>query len=74
MKIAFIIYNGMTALDFIGVYDPLTQLQTMGFMKNLQGDICSCTKKVKDRTGLPHEKHIYINKVVREIQYPDQLE
>jgi putative intracellular protease/amidase len=31
MNIAFIIYDGMTALDFIGVYDPLTRLKTMDF-------------------------------------------
>lgn len=52
MKIAFIIYNGMTALDFIGVYDPLTRLKSMGFIKDLHWDICSNTKKVKDSNGL----------------------
>lgn len=52
MKVAFVIYDGMTALDFIGVYDPVTRLKTMGFMKDLQWDICAHTKKVKDITGL----------------------
>lgn len=52
MKIAFIIYNGMTALDFIGVYDPVTRLKTMGFAKDLQWDICSHTRELKDSTGL----------------------
>lgn len=52
MKIAFIIYNGMTALDFIGVYDPLTRLKSMGFLKDLKWDICSPTRKVKDNAGL----------------------
>jgi transcriptional regulator GlxA family with amidase domain len=52
MKIAFIIYNGMTALDFIGVYDPLTRLKTMGFVKDLQRDICAHTAEVRDSTGL----------------------
>ncbi len=52
MKIAFIIYNEMTALDFIGVYDPLTRLKGMGFLKNLKWDICSYTRKIKDNTGL----------------------
>ena len=31
MKTAFVIFNGMTALDFVGIYDPLTRLKTMGF-------------------------------------------
>ena len=33
MKIAFVIFNGMTSLDLIGIYDPLTRLKTMGFTK-----------------------------------------
>lgn len=52
MKIAFIIYNGMTALDFIGVYDPVIRLKTMGFIKDLQWDICAQTSEVKDSAGL----------------------
>ncbi len=52
MKIAFVIYDGMTALDFIGVYDPVTRLNTMGFLPDLQWDICARSKTVKDGTGL----------------------
>ena len=52
MKIAFIIYNGMTTLDFVGVYDPVTRLRTMGYVRNLEWDIYSHTKRVKDNTGL----------------------
>jgi len=52
MKIAFIIYEGMTALDFIGVYDPVTRLKSMGFIENLQWEICSPTQEVKDSSGL----------------------
>jgi hypothetical protein len=36
MKIAFVIFNGLTALDFIGIYDPLTRLKSMGFMPDLE--------------------------------------
>jgi transcriptional regulator GlxA family with amidase domain len=52
MKIGFIIYDGMTALDLIGLYDPLTRLKTMGFMPGLKWDICAQTTVVKDNTGL----------------------
>lgn len=52
MKIAFIIYNGLTTLDFIGVYDPITRLKTMGFVSNWSWDICSYSIKVQDNTGL----------------------
>ena len=52
MRIAFIIYNGMTALDFIGVYDPLTRLHTMGFLPDLQWEICAQSRTVTDGAGL----------------------
>lgn len=52
MKIGFIIYHGMTALDFIGVYDPLIRLKTMGFMPQLRLDICAYSSEVKDGAGL----------------------
>lgn len=52
MKIAFAIFNGMTTLDFIGIYDPLTRLKTMGFMPDLEWDICAHTDRVKDDRGL----------------------
>jgi len=52
MKVAFIIYDGMTTLDFVGVYDPVTRLKTMGFMPNLEWDVCARSGAVKDGTGL----------------------
>jgi cyclohexyl-isocyanide hydratase len=52
MKIGFVIYQGMTALDFIGVYDPLTRLKTMGFVADLSWDICAYSSGAKDSSGL----------------------
>jgi len=52
MKIAFVIFNGLTTLDFIGIYDPLTRLKTMGFLPDLAWDICAPTDLVKDDRGL----------------------
>lgn len=52
MYIAFLIYNKMTTLDFIGFYDPVTRLKTMGFIDDLEWDICSISKPVRDITGL----------------------
>jgi len=51
MKIAFVIYNGMTLLDFAGVYDPVTRLKTMGFLDNLQWDVCARTEKERSTEG-----------------------
>lgn len=52
MKIAFIIFNRMTALDFVGFYDPLTRLKTMNFLPDLEWDICAYSPEVADDRGL----------------------
>lgn len=52
IEIAFVIYNNMTALDWIGAYDPLTRLRTMGFRPDLRWQVCAYTEKVADFTGL----------------------
>ncbi len=52
MKIAFVIFNGLTALDFIGIYDPLTRLKSMGFIPDLEWEICGYTEEVRDDKGL----------------------
>lgn len=52
MKIAFIIFDGMTALDFVGVYDPVTRLKTMGFIPDLEWDICGLNQDAIAGSGL----------------------
>ena len=52
MKIAFVLYDGMTALDFVSVYDPLTRLKTMGFIPDLSWDLVAWESTVKDSSGL----------------------
>ena len=52
MRTAFVIYDGMTTMDFIGVYDPLTRLKTMGFRADFAWDVCAATPIVVDGTGL----------------------
>ena len=52
MKIAFVIFDEMTSLDFVGIYDPLTRLKTMGFLKNMSWEICATTDQVTDDRGL----------------------
>jgi transcriptional regulator GlxA family with amidase domain len=48
MKTAFVIFNRMTLMDFIGAYDPLTRLKSMGLMPGFEWDICACTADVVD--------------------------
>lgn len=45
MNVAFCAYNGMTALGFIGMYDPLTRLDRMDFV-SLEWDVCARSKTV----------------------------
>ena len=48
MQIAFVIFDQMTALDFVGIYDPLTRIRSMGFIPTLTWDICSWQEDVHD--------------------------
>jgi transcriptional regulator GlxA family with amidase domain len=52
MRVAFVIFERMTALDFVGVYDPVTRLATMLFRPDLSWDICALAKNVSDPNGL----------------------
>jgi Transcriptional regulator containing an amidase domain and an AraC-type DNA-binding HTH domain len=52
MKIAFIVYDELTLLDFAGVYDPITRLKSMGFVQGLDYDVCAEKNKVKTFEGI----------------------
>jgi transcriptional regulator GlxA family with amidase domain len=52
MKIAFIIFDEITWLDFIGIYDPITRLKSMNYLPDLTWDICSFKSSVTDNFGL----------------------
>lgn len=51
MNIGFIIYNEITALDFIGIYDPISRIKTMGIDNSISIDICGYDENVKDFSG-----------------------
>ena len=52
MKIAYILFDGITLLDFIGIYDPITRLKYHDFIPDLEWHTCSFTKNPKDSFGL----------------------
>ena len=52
MKIAYIIFDGITWLDFIVVYDPMSRLKSMEYLPDLSWDICSFTNTATDNFGL----------------------
>lgn len=41
MKIAYIIFDNITWLDFIGIYDPISRLKSMNYLPDLSWDICA---------------------------------
>ncbi len=51
MKVAFLVFNDMTLLDFVGVYDTITRLKTLKFKTDLRWDICAYTDMVRDNHG-----------------------
>ena len=59
MKFAFVVYEGLTLLDFVGFYDPVTRLKTMGFMKDLEYDVCAVKEIITSFEGTV----IKVNKV-----------
>ena len=52
MKTAFILFDRLTALDFVGVYDPLTRLRSMQVMPAFAWTLCAFTEEIADDKGL----------------------
>ncbi len=52
MKAAFVVFDKMTTLDFVGFYDAITRLKTMKFMEDFTWKICARTAQVSDDRGL----------------------
>jgi imidazoleglycerol-phosphate dehydratase len=52
MKIAFVIFDGMTALDFVGVFDALTRLSTMQILPGVTWDLCAQSPEIIATGGM----------------------
>ncbi|MNC05933.1 Isonitrile hydratase [compost metagenome] len=52
MKIGFILFDGMTFLDFAGFYDVICRLGQFEAGKGLEWDICGVSDEVTDELGL----------------------
>jgi len=50
-KIAYIVFDKITLLDLVGMYDPISRLKSMKYLPNLEWDICSIAGPVKDSFG-----------------------
>jgi cyclohexyl-isocyanide hydratase len=54
MHAGFVAFDGMTALDFVGGFDPVTRLATMGY-RDLDWEVCAPTETVTATAGLRFE-------------------
>ena len=52
MKIAFILFDGITWLDLSGVYEPVSRLKYTGYLPDLSWDFCAFTPTAEDQGGL----------------------
>ena len=52
MKAAFVLFDRMTALDFIGFYDAVTRLKSMKFLDDFAWKICARSAQISDDYGL----------------------
>lgn len=52
MTVAFLLFDDLTTLDFVGAYDPITRLKSMGFVENFEWDLCAFREPITDGRGL----------------------
>lgn len=52
MKIAYIIFDGITWLDLAGVYEPVSKLKSHHFIPELSWEICGFTETAQDIFGM----------------------
>ena len=58
MKAALVVFDRLTALDFVGFYDPVSRLKSMKIMDDFDWSICSMTERVVDDRGLRLEADV----------------
>ncbi len=69
MRIAFVVFNGLTFLDFIGFYDVIYRLNLFEETKGTTWDICGLSEEVSDELGLT----IKVNKIKPDLSEYDLL-
>lgn len=52
MKIAFIIFDGLTLLDLAGVYEPVIRLKYAGYLPDMTWDFCALAPVIVEHGGL----------------------
>jgi len=69
LKIAYILFDGITLLDFFGFYDPIKNIKTLKYLERLEWDLCATKKTIKDSYGL----EITVDKVFPKLSEYDMI-
>ncbi|NMO98178.1 DJ-1/PfpI family protein [Paenibacillus lemnae] len=69
MKIALILFNGVTFLDFVGFYDVIYRLNLFEPTKGTTWDICGMMEEVTDELGMT----VKVNKVKQDLSGYDLI-
>ncbi|MEO0337719.1 MAG: DJ-1/PfpI family protein [Bacteroidota bacterium] len=69
MKICFVLFDKITLLDFIGIYDPLSRIQSKKLMEDFSWDLVAMTPEIKDSFGLT----IKVDKVKPDLSIYDMV-
>ena len=52
IRIALVLFDGLTFLDFVGFYDVITRLEEVKSLRNFSWDSCGVTEEVTDGLGM----------------------
>ncbi|MEM8907618.1 MAG: DJ-1/PfpI family protein, partial [Bacteroidota bacterium] len=67
--IAYILFDGVTLLDFFGFYDPIKNIKTLQYLDDLDWDLCALQKTIKDSFDL----EITVDKVQPDLANYDMI-
>jgi len=69
MKIAFVLFNGVTFLDFVGFYDVICRLNLFPGWRETTWDICGLTEEVAVERGM----RVKVNRLAPDLSGYDML-
>ncbi len=52
MRIAYVLFDGITLLDFVGIYDPLSRIKSKKYIEDFSWDLCGVADSIQDGFGL----------------------
>lgn len=60
MKIAYILFDKMTTLDFVGFYEAVSWLSIFKVKEDMSWDLCANKEEIVDDRGMTIKvKHVY---------------